>query len=160
MIIDLYRRHAQAWATARDTSLFERSWLGKFMDLLPPAPSILDLGCGSGDPIGRHLVENGASLTGIDAAPELIEIARQRVPDAEWIVADMRGVQLDRQFQGILAWDSSFHLTPEDQRGLFPVFQQHASGGAALMFTSGPDRGVCHRRMERRGALSFKPERR
>lgn len=53
----------------------------------------------------------------------------------------MRTLTLARQFDGILAWDSFFHLTPEDQRGMFPVFARQASAHAALMFTSGPSFG-------------------
>jgi hypothetical protein len=40
-----------------------------------------------------------------------------------------------------LAWDSFFHLTPDDQRRMFPIFAAHAAPGAALMFTSGPSQG-------------------
>lgn len=119
----------------------ERGWLDRFTSLLPPNPFVLDLGCGSGVPIGRHLVDRGASLTGVDASPELISIAREHVREADWIVADMRGLQLERRFHGVLAWDSTFHLTPDDQREMFPVFQRHAVCDAALMFTSGPDHG-------------------
>ena len=50
----------------------------------------------------------------------------------------MRQISLDRQVGGILAWDSFFHLKPDDQRLMFPVFAAHAGAGAMLMFTSGP----------------------
>jgi hypothetical protein len=40
-----------------------------------------------------------------------------------------------------MAWHSFFHLTPDDQRAMFPVFARHAAPGAALMFTSGPEHG-------------------
>jgi hypothetical protein len=53
----------------------------------------------------------------------------------------MRTLDLERTFDGLLAWDSFFHLTPDDQRGMFDVFRRHAAPGAALMFTSGPHAG-------------------
>jgi hypothetical protein len=40
-----------------------------------------------------------------------------------------------------MAWDSLFHLCPEDQRIMFPIFRRHAAPKAALMFTSGPSHG-------------------
>jgi hypothetical protein len=80
-------------------------------------------------------------VTGIDSSPALISICKERFPDQEWIVADMRSLSLDRRFDGILAWDSFFHLCPEDQRQMFPIFRRHAFGKAALMFTSGPSHG-------------------
>ncbi len=140
-IIDLYRRYADTWANLRGKNLQEKKWLDKFLELLPDNPSVLDIGCGSGDPIARYLLENGCLMTGIDSAPEMIKIAEGYFPKAEWVVSDMRTLQLGRKFQGILAWNSTFHLTPDDQRGMFPVFRQHAANGAALMFTSGPRYG-------------------
>jgi hypothetical protein len=53
----------------------------------------------------------------------------------------MRTLSLARRFDGILAWDSFFHLCPDDQRRMFPIFAEHAGSRAALMFTSGPSRG-------------------
>lgn len=53
----------------------------------------------------------------------------------------MRDLKLDFRYHGILAWNSTFHLTPDDQRRMFSVFEQHAAGGAALMFTTGPAGG-------------------
>lgn len=53
----------------------------------------------------------------------------------------MRAVQLDRTFQGILAWDSFFHLTPDDQRQMFSQFAECSATGTVLMFTSGPAAG-------------------
>lgn len=44
-VIGLYRRNAVAWARLRGSYLLEQKWLNKFMDLLPEAPSILDVGC-------------------------------------------------------------------------------------------------------------------
>ncbi len=54
---------------------------------------------------------------------------------------DMRELALDQRFDGILAWDSFFHLCPEDQRLMFPIFRRHAAPKAVLMFTSGLSHG-------------------
>jgi hypothetical protein len=53
----------------------------------------------------------------------------------------MRHLSLGRRFHGILAWDSFFHLCPEDQRLMFPLFRRHAAPKAALMFTIGSSHG-------------------
>jgi hypothetical protein len=54
----------------------------------------------------------------------------------------MRNLALGVAFQGLLAWDSFFHLSHDDQRRMFPIFKLHAASGAALMFTSGTAHGV------------------
>jgi SAM-dependent methyltransferase len=136
-IIDLYQRHAEAWTRLRGNKLFEGPWLDRLLALMPRGGAILDLGCGSGEPIGRYFIEQGCEVVGVDAAPALVEICRGRFPDQEWVVADMRTLSLGRRFAGILAWDSFFHLSPRDQRRMFPVFRRHAAASAALMFTSG-----------------------
>jgi hypothetical protein len=76
-------------------------------------------------------------VAGIDSSSRLIGMCEERFPDQDWIVGDMRTLALDRGFDGILAWDSFFHLCPEDQRRMFPIFRRHAQSKAALMFTRG-----------------------
>ena len=141
-IVGLYRRHARAWAEDRGNTLSEGAWLDRFLALLPAGAAVLDIGCGSGEPIGRHLIGKGHPVTGIDSSPEMIGMCRERFPRGDWRVADMRALRLGRAFGGLLAWDSFFHLRPDDQRRMFPVFRAHAAPGAALMFTSGPAHGV------------------
>lgn len=137
-IIELYQRHAAAWDWLRSPgSLFEKPWIDRFLSLLEPRASILDVGCGAAEPIAGHMSRSGYRVTGVDSSAPLLEIARTRFPGQEWIEADMRRLVLGRRFDGVLAWDSFFHLTPGDQRGMFPIFREHVRPGGALLFTSG-----------------------
>jgi len=86
-------------------------------------------------------VTRGFRVTGVDSSPTLISLCQNRMPDQRWIAADMRRLALGRRFQGILAWDSFFHLSCDDQRTMFGVFAAHASAGGILMFNAGPSRG-------------------
>ena len=140
-IIGLYEETAAAWDEVRGGELKEREWFDRFTALVPPGSSILDLGCGSGEPIARHLVQSGYRVTGVDSSPSLIAMCRERMPDEEWLVGDMRTLGLGRRFDGILAWYSFFHLHFDDQRAMFPRFAARAASGAPLMFTSGPQHG-------------------
>lgn len=141
-IIGLYRRHAAAFARGRGQDLHEKPWLDRFLALMEEPRSVLDMGCGAGQPIARYLRAAGCEVTGIDTAPELLDLARADAPEAHWICADMRDLDLGARFGGVLAWNSFFHLTPEDQRRMFAVFRAHAAPGAALMFTSGTEHGA------------------
>lgn len=140
-IIDLYQRHAATYDGLRGRLLMEGPWLARFRALLAPGATVLDIGCGTGQPIARHFMEQGHAVTGVDSAPAMIALCRARFPEGDWQVADMRKLALGRRFGGLIAWDSFFHLTPEDQRGMFEVFAAHAAPGAALLFTSGPAHG-------------------
>lgn len=140
-VVDLYERHALAWDRDRGKSLFERPWFDRFLSLVPEGGSVLDIGCGSAEPLAAYLIAQGRRVTGIDSSHSLIGLCRQRFPEHDWEVADMRRLALGRGFDGLLAWDSFFHLTAEDQRAMFSIFADHAAPGAALMFTSGPAEG-------------------
>lgn len=140
-IISLYDRHAATWDADRSARLLERAWLDRFLALIPAGGTILDLGCGTGQPIARHLIECGYQVTGIDASPAMIALASARLPGGTWQVADMRELLLGRRFNGIIAWDNFFHLGRDDQRRMFPTFAEHAAPHAALLFTTGPADG-------------------
>jgi SAM-dependent methyltransferase len=116
---------------------FEKSWRDRFLALLPIGSSVLDIGCGTAEPIVRHLIEAAHALTGVDSSPTMIGICKHRFPNHDWLVADMRRLSLCKKFNGLIAWDSFFHLTHEAQRRLFPIFRVHAAP-ATLMLTSGP----------------------
>lgn len=137
--IKLYERYAREWDADRNrVAPNEKRWLDRFVSLLKDGACVLDLGCGSGIPIAQHLIRHQARVTGVDASPTMISLCRERFPDQEWIVGDMREVSLGRKFDGILGWDSYFFLDPDSQRRMFDVFAAHASPGCVLMFNTGP----------------------
>jgi SAM-dependent methyltransferase len=139
-IISLYEETAAAWdeIRGRNPSEYEPEYFDRFLAGVRPGGAILDLGCGTGHPVANYLLERGFRVTGVDSAPSLIALARDRLPAGEWLVGDMRTLDLGRRFDGILAWYSFFHLAPDDQRAMFPVFAAHALPGAPLSFPSGP----------------------
>jgi SAM-dependent methyltransferase len=140
-IIGIYERHARDYESDRGRSLFEKPWLDQFAALLPPGGTVLDIGCGCAEPIAAYFISQGFAVTGVDSAPSLIAACRNRFPDHDWQTFDMRALDLAKTFDGLIAWDSFFHLPPEDQRRMFAIFRKHAAPNAALMFTSGPSHG-------------------
>jgi ubiquinone/menaquinone biosynthesis C-methylase UbiE len=140
-IIEIYKKHGRAWTALRGEYLYEKNWLDAFLALLPAQPVVLDLGCGSGKPIADYVIKHGCRVTGVDSSDAMIDMAQQHFPAHDWYLADMRSIQLNRTFHGILAWDGFFHLTPDDQRKMFSQFARFSVAGTALMFSSGPAAG-------------------
>jgi SAM-dependent methyltransferase len=141
-IVDLYERHARVWVADRKRARFvEKAWLDCFAALLPEGGSVLDIGCGAGEPIATHLIAHGYDVTGIDSSPTMISMCQASFPAHRWLIADMRNLALGERFQGLIAWDSFFHLSYDDQRRMFPIFRAHAVPGAPLLFSSGPRHG-------------------
>jgi SAM-dependent methyltransferase len=56
---------------------------------LPAAASVLDLGCGSGLPTARQMVDAGHSVTGVDQSRLMVELARANVPQATFHHLDL-----------------------------------------------------------------------
>jgi len=141
-ISELYECHAQHYDLDRSRNLaVEKRWLDRFISLAPSRGTVLDIGCGHGEPIAMYLMSQGFKVAGVDSSPSLIALCRKRFPTHEWLTADMRTLEIGQSFHGLLAWDSLFHLCHEDQRRMFPIFRMHAASGAPLMFTSGPTHG-------------------
>jgi SAM-dependent methyltransferase len=141
-VVGLYERHAKDWVADRQRTAFvELGWLNRFCSLIPVGRSVLDIGCGSGAPIAEFLLAKGYDVCGIDSSSTMIGLCRDRFPSQRWLLADMRTLAVQDRFQGLIAWDSFWHLSPDDQSRMFPVFAEHAAPGAALMFTSGPGHG-------------------
>lgn len=139
--IDFYKKHAHKWDEIRQKNFREKSWMERFLSETLSNGNILDIGCGSGNPLGGYIINQGYNLTGIDSSSPLIELCIKRHPSHNWIIGDMRTLSLNKSFDGILAWDSFFHLTQDDQRKMFPLYKAHSHKGTMLMFTSGTHDG-------------------
>jgi SAM-dependent methyltransferase len=67
-IIDLYDRHAHDYvADRRYVGWNESAWLERFGALLRQGSSILDIGCGSGAPVAKYLIDQGFAVDGVDS---------------------------------------------------------------------------------------------
>ena len=133
----VYEQHGLQYDAERSRLLFEKKWLRRFENLLPASAAILDAGCGGGEPIGRYFIEQGYAVTGIDFAAPMVELAKARFPDSTWYRMDMRVLDLQESFQGIISWHSFFHLTPTEQRATLARFAQHLQPKGLLLLTVG-----------------------
>lgn len=137
----IYERQAAAYDAQRSTALFEARWLARFAQVLPAGARVLDLGCGTGKPIARWFMAEGFAVTGVDFADAMLAIARDRWPEGDWRQADMRKLELGETFDGIIAWNSFFHLTEAEQVDCIARMAAHLVPGGVLMATVGPRAG-------------------
>jgi ubiquinone/menaquinone biosynthesis C-methylase UbiE len=79
--------------------------------------AVLDVGCGAGE-FCRMAADAGASVTGIDAAAGMIEVARERVPNARFNVGDIQFLPYDDQSFDVVAGFHSFPFATQPLEAL------------------------------------------
>jgi cyclopropane fatty-acyl-phospholipid synthase-like methyltransferase len=141
-VVEAYDRAAEQYAEFRGpVSGAFRRLLDRLVDPLPKGATILDVGCGHGVP-ARYLVDRGFRVTGLDGSARLLALARTAVPEADFMLGDMRTVDPGGPFDAILAWDSVFHVPRSDHAAVFARFRSWMDAGGRLLVSlggSGPD---------------------
>lgn len=143
-ILPTYERQARTFDLQRPKMLIERAWLDRLLNHAPQRNGkrhVLDLGCGAGRPVAQYLSDRRCEVTGVDGAQAMVALFAANLPRARVLHADMRGLDLGEHFDAVVAWDSFFHLSAEDQRGMFATFSRHLAPRGVLLFTSGPAAG-------------------
>lgn len=103
---------------------------------LPPGAAVLDLGCGAGVPATRWLAENGFSVTSVDLSAKQLELARQLVPKATFIKADMTDLDFaPGTFDAVVALHSIIHVPREEHPALLANIHTWLRPGGLLLAT-------------------------
>jgi magnesium-protoporphyrin O-methyltransferase len=101
---------------------------------------VLDAGCGTGA-FAIAAACRGAEVTGIDIAPGLIEVARQRTPSfighgrIHWKIGDMLDPALGT-FAHVVAMDSLIHYQPDDLVAALAALAERTT--RSILFTFAP----------------------
>jgi SAM-dependent methyltransferase len=102
--------------------------------LLAGRKSVVDVGCGT----GRHslaLADAGFAVTGVDASAEMIDVARERAPDVEFVVADLAAWRPEVPFDGALCRGVLNDITEDEDRqaALDSLFAVLRPGGLLVL---------------------------
>ena len=99
-------------------------WLSLFADALPLDARVLDLGCGAGNPHTAFLAQR-FRVVGVDISRTQLKMAATRVPNADFILADMSSLHFPpASFDGITAIYSMIHVPREGQPSLFAAIRR------------------------------------
>jgi len=102
---------------------------------------ILDLGCGTGIPVTKILLEEGLKAHAVDASPKMVEAFRQNFPDVPVACESVeRSAFFDRTFDGVIAVGLMFLLSAESQRALISKMAAALAPGGKLIFTAPLDK--------------------
>lgn len=90
-------------------------WLEILEARVAPGSPVLDLGCGCGVPVARRLARQYV-VTGVDFSAVQIERARQLVPTAIFVCADMTTLRFPNEsFGAITCFFALIHLPLDEQ---------------------------------------------
>ncbi|XXX79003.1 class I SAM-dependent methyltransferase [Sorangium sp. So ce134] len=112
-------------------------YLDRLLDLVPPGASVLELGCGAGVPVSRALAAR-CRLTGVDISAAQIALARQHVPEATFLQADMTALELaPATFDAVTAFYAITHVPRDQHEGLLARIAAWLRPGGLLLATMG-----------------------
>jgi len=83
-----------------------------FTGMLPVKGRVLDLGCGTGLPYARYLVEKGFDVLGVDLSEEMVKVASKNVPEASFVQLSMNEMTYRDEFDGVVSSFSMLLLPP------------------------------------------------
>lgn len=121
LVATSYDMIADTYLETFGVSSVRSKWLHILMAHLPASGGrVLDLGCGAGVPVARALVQAGHSVVGVDSSAMQIAKARELVPDATFVHADMGSIRFeDASFDAVCAFYAITHLPAAEQGKLF-----------------------------------------
>lgn len=110
----------EAWKAAIEDDP-RAEWCGELLDRLPEGARVVELGCGGGTTETRALASR-FRLTGVDLSDAQLARARERVPGAEYIHADLTTVEFAAQTVDAVASFYVFNHVPREL--LAPLFER------------------------------------
>lgn len=100
---------------------------------------VLDVCCGTGE-VARHAGDKGAAVTGLDFSPEMLAVARSKVPGARFIEGDAQALPFDdNAFDIVLSNFGHYHLPDPDQAIVEAARVLRPGGTYAFTTWLGPD---------------------
>jgi len=112
-------------------------YVDRVLNGLPPHSQVLDLGCGTGNPIARYIIDRGFHIVGVDQSQEMLAIAKRMIPEAELIHADMVDVRLNGKFAAAIVWDSAFHVRREHHAAIYRSVAEALEPGGRMLLSVG-----------------------
>ena len=140
---ELYRKFARYYDLIYQWMDYESEaeFIEKMVELHPHSGGLdlLDVACGTGNH-AQYLVDS-FHVVGLDINPEMMEIAREKVPEMELIQGNMKEMNLERDFDVIICLFSSinYHTNLSELGTTFKRFYDHLKPGGVLIF----DLGFC-----------------
>ena len=133
-----YNRVSTTYRGDSETPPEHRLWIRELLDHLGEKAEVLDLGCGCGVPVARDLTGAGHHVTGVDFSDVQIARAKQLVPTADFVKADITALEFGAAaFDAVVCLYAIIHLPLEAQAPLIGNIAGWLRPGGRLLLTAG-----------------------
>ncbi len=137
------KRNYEAYAEVYDIFKGDRSENIRLLQRLikryrPKAIKLLDLACGTGA-IAQGLSEE-FTIVGLDNAPQMLKVAKNKLPSMRLVCAEMVGFTLHQKFDVVYCLHNSVNhlLTIQEWESLFSNVSKHLNKGGVFIFDINP----------------------
>lgn len=86
---------AEIYQNVHSDNPAQAALIDRIAALILPGSSVLDLGCGTGVPTAANFIAAGHRVIGVDIAEGMLRHAREQVPAAEFVRADVKDLPAD-----------------------------------------------------------------
>jgi SAM-dependent methyltransferase len=122
------------WGTPLYEHVLDRAEIG-------PGTRVLDCGCGAGR-FARMAADQGASVAGVDASEELIEIAADRTPEGDFRAGDVEELPWEEDAFDVTTGFSAFQFADDKVRALSEARRVSRRAVAVVIPTRVPESGI------------------
>ncbi|MDP3065835.1 MAG: class I SAM-dependent methyltransferase [Methanobacteriaceae archaeon] len=140
---ELYRKYAQYYDLIYDWMDYpgESEFITEIVALNKKSDGLelLDVACGTGG--HAQYLKDSFNVMGVDLNPEMLEIARKKLPDVNFVQGDMKNLKLNKKFDFVVCLFSAINYNSnlQELRETFERFYNILKPGGVLLF----DLGFC-----------------
>jgi SAM-dependent methyltransferase len=137
----LYKKYAKYYDKIHDK--FDQKKESEFINWavdkhkLSEGNYLLDVACGT----GRHIefLKDYYKILGVDINPEMLKIARLKIPEVKFMKGDMKKLNIEEKFDVVICMFSAvnYNTTFEELKTTFENFYNHLKNGGILIFDLG-----------------------
>jgi ubiquinone/menaquinone biosynthesis C-methylase UbiE len=99
-----------------------------------PGFELMDMACGTGS--HAQILKNDFKVTGVDINKDMLKIAREKVPEADFIQGDMKDLEIEAKFDVVICIFSAIHYNTNysELEITLTNFYKHMEDGGILIY--------------------------
>lgn len=115
-----YNKIAKKYEEEYGNDLSDTPYIDSFLEKTN-GKKILDIGCGTGT-LSEYIANQGFIVDAIDFSEEMLKIAKSKIKNVNFIQMDMRNININEKYNGIILAYSLFHISKKEVKKVIPKY--------------------------------------